>query len=146
MRFGGGRWDGGDWSFDDWCRKGLSRNVLNLYVFSKMVSKVLVDKGVLGERGEEVFLIVEAVVVLEGGDVGEEFEIVGGGRRDRGASDNICRRGRVVGVVAKGKSGPDGRFRWGGGEGLGNSGDEDGGEEGGVVENRGRRVGDGNDG
>jgi len=129
MWSGGRRRDGGDGSIDDWFWKGLGRNVLSSYVFSKMVSKVLVDEGILGRRGEEVFLVIKAVIVLEGGDVCEELKIVGWGRRDGGAGDNICGRGGVVGVVAGGKSRPDRRFGWGGGEGLGDSGDEDGGVE-----------------
>ena len=90
---------------------------------------MLVDEAVLGRRGEEVLLIVEAVVVLESGDVGEEFKTIGRGRGDRGTGDNVFWRGGVFGVIAKGKSGPDGGFGWGGGEGLGDSGDEDRGVE-----------------
>jgi len=68
-----------------------------------------VDEAVLGGRREEVFLIIEAVIVLEGSNVGKKLEIVGGGGRDRGTGDDIFWGGGDVGVVTKGKSRPDGR-------------------------------------
>jgi len=39
-------------------------------VLSKIVSKVLVDEGVLGGHGKEVLLFVFTVLGLVGGDVG----------------------------------------------------------------------------
>jgi len=107
---------------------------------------MLVDKGILGGRGEEVFLVIEKVVVLEGGNVGEELKIIGRGRRDRGAGDGIFWRGRDVRVVTKGKSGPDGRDGWGEDSGLGFGWDEDWGVEGRVVKDRRGRAGSYKDG
>jgi len=49
-------------------------------VFCKIVSKVLVDIGVLGGRGEEIFFFVFAVGRFVGGDVGEDVKAVNWGR------------------------------------------------------------------
>ena len=115
MRFGGGRWNSGNGGFDNGCRKGGGQDILKDNVLSKIVSKVLVDKGVLGGRREDVLLLVVMVFRLIGGDVSKEFEIVGWGRGDGGTSDDI---GRGVGDVEEGivldivKSGPDKLWRW----------------------------------
>jgi len=58
-------------------------------VFSKIVSKVLVDVGVLGGRREEIFLLVLTVLGFVGGDVGEDVETEDGGGRDGGTCDDI---------------------------------------------------------
>jgi len=58
MWFGGGRRDGGNAGFNDrWWEKG-SRDVFEDNVFFKIVSKVLVDKGVLGGRRKEILFFV----------------------------------------------------------------------------------------
>jgi len=58
-------------------------------MFSKIVSKVLVDKGILGGRGEEVLLLVFSVLGLVGGDVGEDVETKDGCGGDRNTGDNV---------------------------------------------------------
>jgi len=79
-------------------------------VFSKIVSKVLVDKGILGGRGKEVFFLIFLVLGLIGGDVGKNVKTDDGGGGDRGTGDNIGRairdieEGEVLDVV---KGGPD---------------------------------------
>ena len=84
-------------------------------MFSKIVSKVLVDKGILGGRGKEVFLLVFSVLGLMGGDVGKNVETKDGGGGDRGTGDNIggavrdVEEGEVLVVV---KGGPDRSGRW----------------------------------
>jgi len=85
-------------------------------VFSKIVSKVLVDVGVLGGRGEEIFLLVFTVLGFVSGDVGEDVETEDGGGRDGGTGDDIVgavrdvEEGEVFNVVL---SGPNRSGRWG---------------------------------
>jgi len=59
-------------------------------MLSKIVSKVLVDKGVLGGRGEKVLFLVLPILGFVEGDVGKGFKTEDGGGRDRGTSDNVC--------------------------------------------------------
>jgi len=70
-------------------------------VFSKIVSKVLVDKRVLGGHGEEVLFLVFIILGLMGGDVSKDIKTNNWGRRDGGAGDDIGRAVRDVeeGVV-----------------------------------------------
>jgi len=70
-------------------------------VFSKIVSKVLVDKRVLGGCGEEVLFLVFTIGGFIGGDVGKDVKAIIWGREDRSASDDIVRAVRDVeeGVV-----------------------------------------------
>ena len=65
-------------------------------MLSKIVSKVLVDEGVLGGHGEKVFLLVFLVLGLVGGDVGKNIETKDRGGGDGGTGDDI---GRTVGDV-----------------------------------------------
>jgi len=65
-------------------------------VFSKIVSKVLMDKGVLSGRREEVLFLVFMILGFVEGDVGKGVEAVDRGRRDRGTGDDICRTVRDV--------------------------------------------------
>ena len=96
--------------------KGGGRDVLSSNVASRIESKVLVDKGVLGGRREDILLLVVAILRLVGSDVGEEFKVIGGSRGDGGAGDDISRgvgdveEGVVLDVV---KGGPDELWRWG---------------------------------
>jgi len=82
-------------------------------MFSKIVSKVLMDEGVLGGHGEEVLFLVFTILGFVEGNVGESVKAVDGGGGDGGASDNILRavrdveEGEVLDVV---KSRPD-KFR-----------------------------------
>ena len=84
-------------------------------MFSKIVSKVVMDKRVLGGRGEKVFFFVLTVLGFMGSDIGEDVKTINWGRRDRGASDDIV--GAVRGVERKTfdvvKSGPDRSGGWG---------------------------------
>jgi len=79
-------------------------------VFSKIVSKVLMDKGILSGRGKEVFFCVFAVLGFVEGDVGESFEAMDRGGGDGSTSDDILwavrdvEEGEVLDVV---KSGPN---------------------------------------
>jgi len=68
-------------------------------VFSKIVSKVLVDKGVLGGRGEEVLFLVFTILGFVGGDVGKDVKTDNWGRGDRSTGDDV---GRAVGDVEEG--------------------------------------------
>jgi len=69
-------------------------------VLFKIVSKVLVDVGVLGRCREEIFLLVFTVLGFVGGDVGEDVETEDGGGRDGGTGDDVCGAVRnVEGVV-----------------------------------------------
>ena len=68
-------------------------------MFSKIVSKVLVDKGVLGGRRKEVFLFVLTVLELVGGDVGENIKTDDWGRGYGSTGDDI---GGTVGDVEEG--------------------------------------------
>ena len=85
-------------------------------MLSKIVSKILVDVGVLGGRGEEILFLVFTILGLVGGDVGKDVKTEDGGGRDGGTSDDI---GRTVRDVDKGevfdvvKGGPDRSGRWG---------------------------------
>ena len=63
------------------------------------MSKVLVDKGILGGRGEEIFLLVFSVLGLVGGDVGKDVEAKEGGGGNGGTGDNIS---GAVGDVEEG--------------------------------------------
>ena len=115
MRGGGGRRDGGDRGSDLGLWKGGGQDVLKGHVFLRIVSKVLMDKGILGGRWEEIFLLVVAVLGLVLGNVGKEFEVVGGSGGDRGTGDDICGGVRdvkewVVLDVVKGR--PDKLWRW----------------------------------
>ena len=65
-------------------------------MFSKIVSKVLIDKGVLSGCWEEVLFLVFTILGFIEGDVGKGVEAVNGGRRDGGTGDNICRTVRDV--------------------------------------------------
>jgi len=58
-------------------------------VLSKVVSKVLVDVGVLGKCREEIFLLVFTVLGFVGGDVGKDVKTEDGGGRDGGTGDDI---------------------------------------------------------
>ena len=82
---------------------------------SKIVSKVLVDEGVLGGCRKEIFLFVFMVGGFVGGDVGEDIEAKDGGRGDRSTGNDISRavrdveEGEVFDVV---EGGPDRSGRW----------------------------------
>ena len=64
----------------------------------------------MGGRWEDILLLVVMVLRLVGGDVGEEFEVVGRGGGDGGTSDNIgwgvgdVEEGKVLDII---KGGPD---------------------------------------
>ena len=79
-------------------------------MLSKIVSKVLVDKGILGGRGEEVLFLIFVILRFVEGNVGKGFKTVDGGRGDRGTSNNILwtvrdvEEGEVFNIV---KGGPD---------------------------------------
>jgi len=85
-------------------------------VLSKIVSKVLVDEGILGRRREKVLLLVFTILGFVGGDVGEDVEAGDRGGRDGGTGDDIVgtardvEEGEVFNVV---KSGPGRSGRWG---------------------------------
>jgi len=70
-------------------------------VLFKIVSKVLVDEGVLGGHGEKVLFLVFPILGFVEGDVGEGLKTEDGGGRDRGTSDDVYRAVRDVeaGVV-----------------------------------------------
>ena len=53
----------------------------------------------MGGRWEDVLLLVVAVLRFVGGDVGKEFEVIGGSGGDGGAGDDI---GGGVGDVEEG--------------------------------------------
>ena len=85
-------------------------------MLSKIVSKVLMDKGVLGGCGEEVFFFVFTIGGLVGGDVGKDVKTIVWGRGDRSTGDDISgavrdiEEGEVFDVV---KGGPDRSGGWG---------------------------------
>jgi len=85
-------------------------------VFSKIVSKVLVDKGILSGRWEEVLFLVFMVGGLVGGDMDEDVKTIVWGGGDGSTSDDISRavrdieEGEVFNVV---KGGPDRSRGWG---------------------------------
>jgi len=78
-------------------------------VLSKIVSKVLVDEGILGGHGEEVLFLIFMILGFVEGDVGEGVKAVDGGRGDRGTGNNVLgavrdvEERKVLNVV---KSGP----------------------------------------
>jgi len=83
-------------------------------MFSKIVSKVLMDKGILSGCWEEVLFLVFTVLGLVGGDMGENIKTKDGGGGDGGTGDNIGRairdiEGEVFDVV---EGGPDRSGRW----------------------------------
>jgi len=96
--------------------KGGGRDVLKGNVLLRIVSKVLMDKGVLGGHREDILLLVVAVLGFVGGNMGKEFEIVGGSGGDRGTGDDV---GGGVGDVEKWvvlnivKGRPDEFWQWG---------------------------------
>ena len=96
--------------------KGGGRDVLSSNVASRIESKVLVDKRVLGGRREDILLFVVTILGFVSGDVGEELKVIGGSGGDGGTGDNV---GGRVGDVKEGvvfwvvKSGPDKFWRWG---------------------------------
>jgi len=116
LQFGGGRQDSGNNSFDNGWWKGGSQDVLSGNVFSKIVSKVLMDKEVLSGHREEIFLFVLMVLGLVGSDVGEDVKTDNWGGRDGNTGDDVC---RAIGDVEEGvifwvvKNRP-GKFRGGG--------------------------------
>ena len=85
----GWRQDSGNRGFDDgrWKRGGW--DVLKSNVLPKIVSKVLVDEGVLGGRRKEVFLLVFAIGKFVGRDVGKDVKTVDGSRGDGGTGNDI---------------------------------------------------------
>jgi len=58
-------------------------------VLSKIVSKVLVDEGILGGRREEVFFFILMVLGLMGGDMGKDVKTNNWGRGDGSTGDDI---------------------------------------------------------
>jgi len=58
-------------------------------VASRISSKDLFDKRVLGGCGKKVFLFVFVVGGLVGGDVGEDVKTIVWGRRDRSTGDDV---------------------------------------------------------
>jgi len=74
------------------------------------MSKVLVDKGILGGRGEEVFFLVFTILGFVEGNVGKGVKAIDGGRRDGGTGNNVLgavrdvEEGEVFNVV---KNRPD---------------------------------------
>jgi len=85
-------------------------------VFFKIVSKVLVDKGILGGRREKILFFVFTILGFIEGDMGEGIEAMDGGRGNGGTGNNVL---RAVGDVEKWevfniiKSSPDRSGRWG---------------------------------
>jgi len=85
-------------------------------MLSKIVSKVLVDEGVLGGCREEVLFLVFMVLMFVEGDIGEGAKVVGDNRGLESAGDNIGRavrdveEGEILDVV---KGGPDRSGGWG---------------------------------
>ena len=114
-RFGGGRWDGGNRGFNDGRGEGGGQDVLKDNMFSKIMSKVLMDKGILSGRGKEVFFFIFTILGFIEGDVGEGLKAVDGGGGDGSTSDDILwavrdvEEGEVLNIV---KSGPDELRRW----------------------------------
>ena len=66
---------------------------------SRISSKDLLDKRVLGGCGEEVLLLVFAILGLVSGDVGEDVKTGNWGRGNGSTGDDI---GRAVGDVEEG--------------------------------------------
>ena len=84
-------------------------------MFSKIVSKVVMDKRVLGGCGEKILFFILSVLGFVGGDVDEDVKTNNWGRGDGGARDDIIRTVRdieerkVLNIV---KSGPDRSGGW----------------------------------
>jgi len=95
-RFGGRRQDGGNRGFNDGRWKGGSWDVLKSNVLSKIVSKVLVDEGVLGGHREKVLFLVLPILGFIEGDVGEGLKTEDRGGGNGGASDDVRRAVRDV--------------------------------------------------
>jgi len=79
------------------------------------MSKVLMDKRVLGGRREKVFFLVFAILRFVSSDVGEDVETEDGGGRDGGTGNDIGGtvgdvEGEVFDVV---EGGPGRSGRWG---------------------------------
>jgi len=80
------------------------------------MSKVLVDKRVLGGHGEEVLFLVFTILGLVSGDVGEDVETGNWGRGNGSTGNDI---GRAVGDIEEGvvfrvvKDGPGELGGWG---------------------------------
>ena len=89
MWFRGGRWDGGDGGGNLRLWKEGGQDVLSCNVLLRIVSKVLVDKRVLGGCREEILFFVLMVLGFVGGDMGEDVKTNNWGGGDGGASDNI---------------------------------------------------------
>jgi len=88
-------------------------------VFSKIVSKVLVDVGVLGGRREEILSFVFSVLGFVGGDVGKDVETGDGSGGDGGTGDDVSGAVRDVeeGVIFRVvKDGPSELRGWGTGD------------------------------
>jgi len=58
-------------------------------VLSKIVSKVVIDKRVLGGCGKEILFFILTVLGFMGGDVGKDIKTNNWGGGDRGAGDDI---------------------------------------------------------
>ena len=68
-------------------------------MLSKIVSKVLVDEGVLGGHGEKVLSLVFPILGFVEGNVGEGLKTEDRGGGDRGTGDGVC---GAVGDVEEG--------------------------------------------
>jgi len=84
-------------------------------VLSKIASKVVMDKRVLGGHGEEILFFVLMVLGFVGGDMGKDVKTNNWGGGDGGAGDDIIGavrdvEGEVFDVV---KSRPDRSRGWG---------------------------------
>jgi len=83
-------------------------------VASRISSKDLFNKGVLGGGRKEILLLIFMVLELVGGDVGKDVETIVWGGGDRSTGDDIVGAARDVGEVFNiVKSGPDRSGRWG---------------------------------
>jgi len=89
MQFGGRQQDGGNRGSNLRLWKGGSQDVLSCNVLLRIVSKVLVDKRVLGGRREEVLFLVFTILGFVGGDVSEDVKTKDRGGGDRGAGNDI---------------------------------------------------------
>jgi len=69
-------------------------------VLSKIVGKVLVDKGILGGCREEVLFLVFTILGFVEGDMGEGVKTIDGGGGDGGTGNNVL---RAVGDVEEGE-------------------------------------------
>ena len=58
-------------------------------MLSKIVSKVVMDKGVLGGCWEEILLFVFSILRLVGSDMGEDIKTIDWGGGDGGAGNDI---------------------------------------------------------